>query len=441
MVSDKQSEPVNQASPVDQEVHMAVPDVPCWCCGESDLESIPPTYTDIRTCICRACGFVQRRKKVITEEVPTEGFYYGTNFEVAMKNIEQRQLHVETRLRIYMEYIEKHIDLASINSFCDIGGAEGLLSYLMVRKHDHLKAYNVDPDPACIEYGQKNYQGVSHSIGTSEVPGITDPVDMLIDFGGIYRAMDPGKALGNYFDLLTPGGFLVIAVNVIPNLKLARTGEYPNSIALYDQPRGEVFQRSFFSLDLCREFLQTRFEIVDESMIVPFPFHHKELPFFVCRKKEVVDQLALHPESYKVNLDMVRGYARMITIDRLKQLKGTMGSRVGVIGISNEARIIASCCEEAGLEVKTTIVPSLLKHQDRNDVMDWRAFNRDDLDFCIVGDRTQSNELIDLIEFCQMQKLKPVVSSWGSVVDQYPLTLDWAGDVVLFQAASFSPIE
>lgn len=131
----------------------------------------------------------------------------------------------------------------------------------------------------------------------------------------------------------------------------------------------------------------------------------------------------------------------MITIDRLKQLKGTMGSRVGVIGISNEARIIASCCEEAGLEVKTTIVPSLLKHQDRNDVMDWRAFNRDDLDFCIVGDRTQSNELIDLIEFCQMQKLKPVVSSWGSVVDQYPLTLDWAGDVVLFQAASFSPIE
>lgn len=432
---------------VEQDFYIKVPALPCWCCGNNEIFSIPPTYRDTLTCICNKCGLVQRRKiNSDGREESTKGFYFGADHNAAYRVMEDRMLHTETRLRVFLDFVEKYVDLKNVKSSVDIGGAEGFFSRLLLDKHPGIKAFNVDPDTGCTEYGKKHFPKVNFVIGTSEVPNITGQFDLITDIGGVYRAVDPYKALGNYYELLSDSGKLVVAINELGNLHNARTGKHPDSIALFDPPHSDVFQRTLFDIELFRHFLSTHFNVLAEEKIIPLPFYQKEISFFVCSKKQR-DGVSrrINFNSFENNYNYLKSYARNLSVFRLKKLKKELGlQKVCILGSGPEAVILKEICAALEIGVPGMISPHL-PESDGNTihglpVFDWRAFFQLEFDTCLIADTQKQEKYIEFIKFCQMEKKKKVYAGFDKRDNRIPVTLFWDNETILFHAFSFAEI-
>lgn len=419
----------------------------CWCCGCETLYAIPPTYDSVVTAICKSCGLVQRRTPPeAARERPTKGLYFGRNLRSSLSNVRKRRLYIETLMHVYISMLTRHVALDKISRTLDIGGAEGLFSYLLKQYYPQIDAYSVDPDEACLQYGKRFYPGVNLVLGTAEQHNVSGKYDLITDIGAIYRAVDPYTVIQQYQELLSEDGVLVVCANVLERLHNARTGDSVDSFALFDPPRGEVFQRSFFDQELFERFMSTTFSVDAVENVRIAPLQHKSFSFLICRKRSDISRKAVLKECHwEANLRVVRDYAYKLTVERLRALSEEKGiGTVAILGRTIESVILRQACRAAGIEVFCTIHPNLHEVPDsvceEENVLDFRAFSDPQFDACLIADYNNQEDLEWVVRFCRLQSRRPVYLGFQYDEWNLPVTIQWADGPALYRGFRFKQI-
>jgi cyclopropane fatty-acyl-phospholipid synthase-like methyltransferase len=144
--------------------------------------------------------------------------------------------------RINFEAFADKFDFSKFQTLCDVGGATGLLSIEVAKKHSHLKCTSFDL-PA-VEPIAKNHiaaVGLENRVGTASGDFFKDPLPKadVITMGMILHDWNLEKKMhliGSAYEALPPGGALV-AIE-----------------ALIDDARRENVQGLLMSLNMLIEF-------------------------------------------------------------------------------------------------------------------------------------------------------------------------------------------
>jgi len=144
--------------------------------------------------------------------------------------------------RINFEAFAEKFDFSKLQTLCDVGGATGLLSIEVARRHSHLKCISFDL-PAVEPIAKKHIAaaGLESRIGTASGDFFKDPLPKadLITMGMILHDWNLEKKMHlirSAYDALPPGGALV-AIE-----------------ALIDDGRRENVQGLLMSLNMLIEF-------------------------------------------------------------------------------------------------------------------------------------------------------------------------------------------
>ena len=418
----------------------------CWCCDSYDLYRIPPTYATQITAICKKCGLIQRKEKTEKNETSQIGFYYGSDYNSSYDNIVKRQLYASSLMHEYISFLSKYCNFKRINNYLDVGGAEGILAHLIKHYYPHIQVYSIDPDYACIQYGIANYNNVHFIHSSAEDLKISNTFDLITDIGAIYRTVDPFSVLLKYYHLLNKKGMLIIAGNLLEALQNARTGLIPDAFAFFDPPKNNVFQRSFFSRDLFIQFLSTVFEVTHYEEVRYSPFQFKNIPFFICKKANSIDRTRASKLSFfRTNLEAIKNYAYNITLSRIRRLYDMGIQRLAILGITFEADFLENACKEVGITVTDRLYPSLHeipgKIKFEHEISDFRVFNNNSFDACIIADYKNQKKYEEVLRFCLIHHKHKIFR--GFKVDNIrniPVILNWIDKPILYRAFNFSQI-
>ena len=144
--------------------------------------------------------------------------------------------------RINFEAFAEKFDFSKFQTLCDVGGATGLLSIEVAKKHSHLQCISFDlPPVAAIAQKHIASAGLEGRVGTASGDFFKDPLPKsdVITMGMILHDWNLGKKMHlirSAYDALPPGGALV-AIE-----------------ALIDDARRENVQGLLMSLNMLIEF-------------------------------------------------------------------------------------------------------------------------------------------------------------------------------------------
>lgn len=121
---------------------------------------------------------------------------------------------------------EAFLKILNYEVVADLGAGEGTLSQLLAQRAKQVIA--VDNSQKMVEFGQKlakdhNLPNLEYRLGDIEDPPIeSESVDLVIFSQALHHAEHPSKALSKAYDILKPGGTIVILDLLQHNFEQAR---------------------------------------------------------------------------------------------------------------------------------------------------------------------------------------------------------------------------
>jgi alkyl hydroperoxide reductase subunit AhpC/2-polyprenyl-3-methyl-5-hydroxy-6-metoxy-1,4-benzoquinol methylase len=170
--------------------------------------------------------------------------------------------------RINFEAFADRFDFSQFRTLCDVGGATGLLSIEVAKKHPHLQCISFDL-PAVEPIAKKHIAaaGLSEHIGTASGDFFQDPLPRadLITMGMILHDWNLEKKMQlirSAYDALPPGGALVAIESLIDDARRENTQGLLMSLNMLIE-FGEAFDYSGADFKKwCSEAGFKRFEVI-----------------------------------------------------------------------------------------------------------------------------------------------------------------------------------
>ncbi len=160
------------------------------------------------------------------------------------------------------------VDLSTVTTLVDLGGASGFLCALAAHRHAHLRVISVDLPPV-EPIARRTFQefGVSDRAIAQSGDIFTDPfpaADVVV-FGNLLHDFDEASKwslISKAYDALNPGGRLIAIENVIDDARRENTfGLLMSLNMLIETPGGADYTASQFE-GWCRSAGFSRTEIV-----------------------------------------------------------------------------------------------------------------------------------------------------------------------------------
>lgn len=257
---------------------------------------------------CKNCDLFQKKVDIVSRENVKIDYYQDyTNKELLSRSVSRKILDVPRSLN-YLEIISKFTNLKTVLRAADIGGAEGLFSFILNDQFNNINAMNIEPDPKVVAIGKSLYPKISHNLSTGEefFENYEDEkkFDLVTYFGGIYRSDNPLELVKQIYYSMSKDSLAVFTLPFSIDNPTSQAGKTYNSL-------GDVFGNdtmTFFNIDILQNLLAIFFEFVEVEMHRNKPFF-KEIPFIIAKKpRESIEQLNTNKILKDKNMQFIQSF-------------------------------------------------------------------------------------------------------------------------------------
>ena len=267
---------------------------------------------------CKHCDLFQKKVDVISNEGIKIDYYQNyTDKELLNRSVSRKILDIPRSLN-YLDIISKFINLKTISLSADIGGAEGLFSYILNNQYNNIKAINIEPDPKAVKIGNSLYPEISHHISTGEKffknYESEKKFDLITYFGGIYRSDNPLELVKQISSSMSDASLAIFTLPFSIDNPTSQAGKTYNSL-------GDVFGNdtmTFFDIRTLENLLKIFFEFIEVQIHRNKPFY-KNIPFLIAGKpRKLVKKTIYNTNSNTKNLRFINSFYSKKSEQKLK---------------------------------------------------------------------------------------------------------------------------